>query len=104
MPSVQLNNYACAISHTQCIFPPPSAAADLDQCLRLGAAAGVTSASVLLLMLLRMGKNLLLSGVQRDLLEPLPFNCRCLSRLLQVRCFRGGLHVGEPSAIDLFSW
>ena len=40
--------------------------------------------AVLLLMLLRMGKNLLLCGVQRDLIEPLPFNCRCLSRLLQV--------------------
>ena len=78
------------------LFHPPTlphlpSAADLDPALRLGAAAGVMAGSVLLLMTFRMGKNLLLSGVQRDLIGPLPFNCRCLSRLLQVRGFRGTL-------------
>ena len=58
--------------------------ADMDQPLRLGLAAGISVCSALLLMLFRMSKNLLLCGVQRDLIGPLPFNCRCLSRLLQV--------------------
>ena len=64
--------------------------ADLDTSLRLGVAAGISAVSVLALMLFRMSKNLLLCGVQRDLIGPLPFNCRCLSRLLQVGVTRLG--------------
>ncbi|XP_043194488.1 uncharacterized protein LOC122366368 isoform X1 [Amphibalanus amphitrite] len=59
--------------------------ADMEPSLRLGSAAAVSVVSVLLLMLFRMSKNLLLCGVQRDLIGPLPFNCRCLSRLLQAK-------------------
>ncbi|XP_037083259.1 uncharacterized protein LOC119103728 [Pollicipes pollicipes] len=59
--------------------------AGLPATLRLPVAAAVVATSVPLLMLLRLSKNLLLCGVQRDVLGPLPFNCRCLSRLLQAR-------------------
>jgi len=54
---------------------------DLPARLRLGTAAGVVAVSVLLLMLLRLGKNLLLCGVQRDMVGPLPFNCSFVDQL-----------------------
>ena len=76
--------------------------ADMDQPLRLGLAAGISVCSALLLMLFRMSKNLLLCGVQRDLIGPLPFNCRCLSRLLQVgaELLRATARRMTPSTVD----